>query len=386
LVILVFASYTGASLWFSGNAILNELSLAIPNSTIDVSDITSAVQFGFIVGTLTFALLNIADRFPAGRVFLISSFLCSFSNSLIILVPLNDTSLILSRCLTGFFLAGVYPVAVKISALWCPEDVGRALGYILAALVFGTAFPHLISSLGVSLDWQWVIIISSSLAILGGLLVGFVIPEKSIAKRTQHHEGKSLLKIFKSDDFRASSTGYFGHMWELYTFWAFVPIILTAYSAHANFDLNVPLWSFLIIASGSIGCAVGGSLSAKLGSARIAFSQLSTSGLCCLLFPLLFFSEPTVFLTYLLVWGITVPGDSPQFSTLNVKTAPAEIIGSAITLVICLGFALTIISLYVFEVLMNHFNLQLAASLLAIGPLIGLYVMHPLYVKNPLFN
>lgn len=386
LSVLVFATFAGGSLWFSSNAILNELARAIPNTAFDVSDITSAVQFGFILGTLTFALLNIADRFPAGRVFFISSMLGSASNILIIIAPLNDTTLMISRCLTGFFLAGIYPVAIKISALWSQQFLGRALGYILASLVLGTAFPHLINSWDVALNWQWVIIISSSLAICGGALVGLAIPEKSIPKRTPHHEGKMLLNIFKSNDFKASSSGYFGHMWELYTFWAFVPVILTTYSTQTGYALNVPLWSFLIIASGSIGCSVGGLVALKQGSARIAYQQLSMSGLCCLIFPVMFFTEPVVFLFYLFIWGITAPGDSPQFSTLNAKTAPPDIVGSAVTLVICIGFGLTILSLYVFELLMHHLGLQYAVLLMALGPLVGLYALHPLKVKNPLFH
>ena len=130
IIVLVFSAFAGSSLWFSSNAILNELNLAIPNSTLNVSDITSAVQLGFIIGTLTFALLNISDRFAAGQVFFISSILGSLSNALIILMPLSDLTLILSRCLTGFFIAGIYPVAVKISALWSPKDLGRSLGSV----------------------------------------------------------------------------------------------------------------------------------------------------------------------------------------------------------------------------------------------------------------
>lgn len=386
LLTLVFAVFSGSSLWFSSNAILDELSLAIVDTQFDVSDITSAVQFGFIVGTLVFSFLNIADRFPAGRVFLISSVLASLCNALIIIAPLDSQSLIISRCLTGFFLAGIYPIGVKIAALWCSNNLGRALGYIVGALVIGTAFPHLIKALNFSLNWQWVIISSSFIAILGGLLVGFIIPEKSTPKRTPHLEGKGLLSIFKATDFRASSAGYFGHMWELYTFWAFLPTILTLYCEQMGSSLNIPLWSFLIIASGGIGCSIGGLLSVKLGSARVAFYQLSTSCVCCLIFPLMLFSTSSVFLAYLIIWGITIAGDSPQFSTLNAKTAPVDIVGSAITLVICIGFGLTIVSLQVFNLLMTNFSLAIAVSLMAIGPLYGLFSLYPLKVKNPLFN
>lgn len=386
IAILVFASFAGTSLWFSSNAIVHELQLAIPNSALTVSNITSAVQFGFILGTLTFALLNIADRFPAGTVFFISSLLGSLSNILIILIPPTDVTLLLSRCFTGFFLAGIYPVAVKISALWSPNALGRSLGYILAALVIGTAFPHLIVGVEFTLDWQWVLYSSSALAVIGGCLVFFIIPEKSMAKRTPHYEGKQLLSIFKCADFKASSTGYFGHMWELYTFWAFTPLILTIYSQHSMHQLSVPLWSFIIIASGSLGCAIGGMLAPTLGSARIAFSQLSISGLCCLLFPLMLMTDPAVFLSYLIIWGITVPGDSPQFSTLNAKTAPSDIVGSAVTIVICIGFTLTIASIYVFDLFVNWLSLPYAVALLSCGPIIGLYALFPLNKKNPLFN
>ncbi len=382
LLILVFAVFSGSSLWFSSNAILSQLSLAIPDASFGVSDITSAVQFGFIIGTLTFALCNIADRFPAGRVFLISSLLGSLSNALIVFAPLDSNTLMLSRCLTGFFLAGIYPVGIKIAALWCQNDLGRALGHIVSALVVGTAFPHLINSLELSLNWQWVVISASSLAIIGGLLIGFAIPEKSTAKRTPHHEGKALWNIFKSNDFKASSSGYFGHMWELYTFWAFAPIILTVYAAQSNLDVNISQWSFLVIASGGLGCSVGGLLSLKFGSARIAFYQLTISGMCCLIFPFMLSSPIEVFLTYLIIWGITVAGDSPQFSTLNAKTAPAEILGSAITLVICLGFTLTIVSLQVFEFVLATTELKIAVLLLALGPLYGLYKLRPLTLST----
>jgi MFS family permease len=385
-MVLVFSVFSGSSLWFSGNAILNALNAAMPDASFDVSDITAAVQLGFIAGTLFFSLLNIADRFPSGRVFLLSSVLASGSNILIVALPLDVNTLMISRFLTGFFLAGIYPVGVKIAALWYPQNLGRALGYIVGALVVGTALPHLLNSFDVDLNWQFILISASALALTGGLLVGFALPEKHNAKRTPHHEGRALLNVFKSNDFRASSSGYFGHMWELYTFWAFVPLILTAFNQLQNETLNIPLWSFIIIASGGIGCSVGGLLSLKLGSARVAYIQLATSAICCLVFPFMFHSPHYIFLIYLVLWGVTVAGDSPQFSTLNAKTAPPEIVGSAVTLVICFGFGLTIISLYAFHFFIALFNLQSAVLLLSIGPLVGLYALHPLKTKNPSFN
>ena len=383
LAILIFAVFSGSSLWFSCNAILTELAAAMPDSIFDISGVTTAVQLGFISGTLIFAMLNISDRFPTGLVFLISSILGSASNALILILPLNIETLLVSRYLTGFFLAGIYPIGVKIAALWQPNNLGRALGHIVGALVVGTALPHLIKSLELSLNWQAIIFFSSSLALIGGLLVRFTLVEKSAPHKSTQHLGKGLFNIFKSASFKSSSYGYFGHMWELYTFWAFLPLILLTYNQYSGAEFNISLWSFLIISSGAIGCSIGGILSSKFGSANIAFYQLASSALCCLVFPLMLSSGPSLFFLYLLVWGITVAGDSPQFSTLNAQTAPVEVIASAITLVISLGFGLTIISMYTFKFIMVNAGLPIAVSLIAVGPIYGLIFLHPLKNKQP---
>jgi hypothetical protein len=167
-------------------------------------------------------------------------------------------------------------------------------------------------------------------------------------------------------------------MWELYAFWAFVPVVLAAHFAQENLHLNVAFWSFAVIAAGSIGCAVGGLISLKAGSARVAFAQLSASGACCIVSPFLFHAPTPVFLAFMLVWGITVVGDSPQFSTLNAQNAPTALVGSALTIANCIGFGITIGSIQ----LLNHLAVTVDPAFLylplAIGPLLGLLALMPL--------
>lgn len=186
----------------------------------------------------------------------------------------------------------------------------------------------------------------------------------------------ALALIFRVRLFRASSFGYFGHMWELYAFWAFVPVVLAAHAGGGALD--VPTWSFAIIAAGAAGCVAGGRISLRYGSARVAFVQLAASGLCCALSPLLFYASPALFLAFLIFWGIVVVGDSPQFSALNAAHAPRALVGSALTIANCLGFAITIASIQLLSYVSITFDPAWLFVLLVPGPVLGLIALKPL--------
>ncbi len=341
---------------------------------------TSAVQFGFIVGTLCFAFFNLSDRFSPRILFFICSLLGALSNLFIYLLAEGLSSLLLFRFITGVFLAGIYPVGMKIATGWYHKDLGKAIGFLVGALVLGTSFPHLLKSLGQVVGWETVILSVSASSTVGGILMFLLVPDGPHLSKGTGFSSKALIVIFKSKDFRSASCGYFGHMWELYTFWAFTPLILSVYaSMNAFADINISFWSFCIIAAGSLGCAGGGLISRKIGSSAVAFTQLSLSGLLCLISPLLFHASKEVFLGFLVLWGIVVVGDSPQFSALTAQTAPKELIGSALTIVNCIGFSITIVSIQITSYLSNIMNSSCIFSLLTIGPIFGLVSLWPLF-------
>ena len=373
LPLIVFSQFAGTSLWFASNAVLPEIQEIYGYGQGSLGQITSSIQFGFIVGTLVFAFLNIADRFSAVRVFLICSLAGSLSN-LLLIPAIENLNLVLGlRFLTGIFLAGIYPVGMKISASWYPQGLGKALGFLVGALVIGTAFPHFLNALGNGFSWQDVLYSVSILSALGGIMLAIFVPNGPSHSSPGKFDPAALMKIFKAPKFRAAAFGYFGHMWELYAFWAFVPFFLEAYARIHEIDfLPVPLWSFIIIASGFIGCAGGGILSLKMGSARVAFANLGLSGFLCLLSPLIFFLPPYLFLLSLVIWGITVVGDSPQFSSLTARTAPPELVGSGLTIVNSIGFAITIFSIQLCTYLSMEIPPQYLFLVLIPGPVFGL--------------
>jgi len=367
LPIVVFSQFAGTSLWFAGNAIINDIQ---PPSSEGFANITSIVQFGFIAGTLIFSLLTIADRFSASAVFFFSSLIAATSNLILIWLAKDIYWLMSLRFITGFFLAGIYPVGMKIAAENFPEKLGNALGFLVGALVFGTAFPHILRSQLQDLNWQNVLLFTSLLAFTGGILILAFIPHTK-SKSISAIKLNTAFTVFQSSNFRSAAFGYFGHMWELYTFWAFIPFVLSVYNKIHASNINIAVWSFVIIASGGLGCILGGILSQKTGSKKIAFYSLLISGICCLFSPLIFNFGPAIFILILVIWGLTVVSDSPQFSTLVAQSAPAENKGTALTIVTSIGFAITIVSIQFLKLVSDNWK-ENSLILLLIGPVFGL--------------
>ena len=374
LPIIVISQFCCTSLWFAGNAVLNDLieNFSLPNSALE--NLTSAVQFGFITGTLLFALFTIADRFSPSKVFFLCASLGALCNASLIFKFNTISTLLIIRFLTGFFLAGIYPIGMKIATDYYKKGLGISLGFIVGALVLGTALPHLLKDSMHAFSWETVLLSISGLAIFGGCLLVIFVKNGPYRQKGTSLDLTICFKVFKNRAFRKASFGYFGHMWELYTFWTFVPILLKTYSdMYTKVQFNIPLLSFFIIGIGSISCVLGSYLAAKFGTKRTAFSALLLSCFCCLVSPLFFLvSNGTIFLLFLLFWGMVVIADSALFSTLVAQNAPEKDKGTALTIVNCIGFSVTILSLQLVSAQYHSTNSIFVYLLLAIGPVFGL--------------
>jgi predicted MFS family arabinose efflux permease len=381
LPVIVISQFAGTSLWFAGNAVLPGLQETMHIGPEGLGWMTSSIQLGFITGTLLFAWLALPDRFSPRLIFLA----CSLAGGLFnlgILAAGSLTPILALRFLCGLCLAGVYPVGMKIAAGWYREGLGRAIGYLVGALVAGSALPFLVRSIGGDAPWQWAIISVSSICAGGGILMAVLVPDGPYHTQTSGIKKGAVRQAFASKQFRASVFGYFGHMWELYTLYTFTPAILALYFANHSLGFDNAFWSFCVIGSGTLGCIGGGIISVRRGSASVAFVQLFASGLCCLALPLMMQTSPIIFLSFMVFWGIVVVGDSPQFSALNAQTAPKELVGSSLTVATSIGFALTIASIEIVSALSRTLALEWLLFALAIGPVFGLLSMRPLFTRT----
>ena len=380
LPVIVLSQFAGTSLWFAVNAVMPDLQQTWGLPVAAVGTLTSAVQLGFVAGTLVFALLMVADRFAPARVFLACSLLGAAANAAILLADGRMAWLLALRFAVGFLLAGIYPVGMKIAASWYRERLGAVLGVLIGALVLGTALPHGLRALvgsGVVGDvpWQAVVLAVSVLAALGGLATWLLVPRRPAPAGAARITPRALGLIWVDRRLRASVFGYFGHMWELYAFFVLVPAILATRLAS---DAAVSAGAFWVIAAGFIGCVGGGLAVRRLGSARVAQGQLAISAACCLAAPLMLDAPLALFIGWLLLWGATVSGDSPQFSTLTAQNAPPAVVGSVLTFTNCIGFAISVASIQLFVAAAQAWPLGQVLPWLALGPLLGLWMLRPL--------
>jgi MFS family permease len=385
LPVIVLSQFASTSLWFAVNAVMPDLQHAWGLPAAAVGTLTSAVQLGFVAGTLLFALLMLADRFAPTRVFLACSLLGAVANAAILLAEGRYGLLLALRFAVGFLLAGIYPVGMKIAASWYREGLGAAMGILIGALVLGTALPHGLRALagnggsellawGSLPAWQSVVLAVSLLAALGGLATALLVPPHPAAARAARITPRALALIWSDRRLRASVFGYFGHMWELYAMIVLVPVVMAA-----RLDGSaVSAASFWAIGAGFVGCAGGGLLARRLGSARVAHLQLATSGVCCVAAPWMLVAPVPLFLAWMLLWGATVSGDSPQFSTLTAQNAPPAVVGSVLTFSNCIGFAISVVSIELFVRAAHAWPLALVLPWLAVGPALGLWMLRPL--------
>jgi MFS family permease len=383
VVVIAIAQLFGTSLWFSANSAAPDLMRAWGIGVSGIGLLTNAVQFGFILGTAAFALSGLADRFAASRIFVVSALLGAAFNAGFALFSTGLTSAAILRFLVGVCLAGIYPIGMKLIVSWAPQRTGSALAYLVGMLTLGTALPQGVRFLGAQWSWQNVILTSSGLAVVAACLI-FALgdgPHLRLRGQAMAQQMGGVLTAFASNKLRATALGYFGHMWELYTFWTLVPMMLRR-SPYLTPQKSVPGLAFAIISVGALGCILGGILSRRVGSARVAAGALALSGACCLTFALSWRQlSPAVFLVLLLVWGAAVVADSPQFSALSARESPSTLVGGVLALQNSVGFAITIVSIAVATDLFGRFGLDIAWILLP-GPILGLIGFHPMWGRE----
>ena len=378
LVLVAVAELLGMSVWFAANAVAPQLSTRWLLSPAEAGWLSTVVQLGFVVGTALAALLNLADVTSARAYFSISAVLAALANATLLMVP-GYRSALFSRALTGVFLAGVYPPAMKMAATWFRARRGLAIGVVVGALTIGKAMPYLVHA------WPGagvtpVVLAATTTALLAALLVGVFYRDGPAPFPRRAFDLALVGTVLRNARYRQVLGGYAGHMLELYACWIWVPSVLAASFAARAGAVSPPAagasWvaalSFVVIAVGAVGCVVGGELADRVGYVRLVVTAMAVSGACALLTPFVFGRSPLLLVPLLVVWSIAVIADSAQFSTLVTHVVDPHAIGTALTLQTSIGFLLTTLTVQLVPLIAGRLGWQYAFPVLALGPALGI--------------
>jgi MFS family permease len=377
ITLLVLAEIAAMSLWFISSATLADQQAELPVDAFRTALLVSGVPAGFVVGALVVAFAGLADRFDPRRVFAVAALLAAVANAgLLLALPGGAVSIGL-RIATGFCLAGVYPVGMKIMVGWGQKDRGWLVGLLVGGLTLGSAAPHLLAFLGGS-EWRQTTLLASCLAASAAILVMFT-------ALGPHHPGQVRLRFgavavaWTDTRLRRAFLGYLGHMWELYALWSWIAPAAAASYLFRTSQPQALAWSkltaFAAIGAGALLCPFAGRLADRIGKAELTIIAMAASGLSALMAAVVFGGPSLVVAFVFLVWGLSVIPDSAQFSALIADMATPDTAGSLMALQTALGFALTIMTVQLTPLIADWLGWPFLFCLLALGPLTGIVAM-----------
>ena len=377
------------TLWFSATAIIPALRAEHGLDSTTASLFTSAVQLGFVVGTLISTFFGLADRFDPRRLFMWSALVAAAANASILLLDPSSAPVIALRFATGVCMAGIYPVGMKLASTWAKGDMGMLLGLLVGALTLGSAAPHLFNALG-GIDWQLTLAAGSASALVAAFTIRLSGIGPNVGKPPPFNPRLALAAL-TSPSLRLANLGYLGHMWELYAMWAWIGLFLHAsfrvsFAEEATAAVAAAFVTFATIGVGALGCILGGAFADRWGRSTLTMLAMAVSGTCALVIGALFGGEPVLLIVVCLIWGVAVIADSAQFSASVAELSDRSLVGTMLTIQTSMGFMLTLLTIHLVPLLVESFGWSYAFSFLAIGPYIGVFAMwrlrrHPYAVK-----
>ncbi len=380
LAVLAMGTMLAMTTWFSTSAVLPELRDRWELNTNQASILIVVLQLGFVAGAVVSAVTGLADRLPLRWFIAASAVAAAGTNALVIPVDGYGWAVVL-RFLTGAFLAGVYPPALKLIATWFRRARGMAMGVMIAALTVGSAAPHLVNGLG-GADRSTVLYTTSLLTVIGAIIILAAGIEGPYPFPRSPFRVSQVPRVMGDRAVALASAGYFGHMWELYAMWAWIAAFLADAADRTGTSTNAPVLAFAAIAIGAGGAIAAGMAGDRVGKRRSAMTVMVASGSAALVVG---WSGLPFWLVVVVVlgWGFTVVADSAQFSAIVSERADQAYVGTALTMQLATGFLLTVATIWLVPLVRDSLGWWWAFAMLAPGPFLGAWALRCIDAATP---
>ena len=379
LTLIGISVFFSLSLWFSTSVIETELKTKWHLTSAMESWLSIAIPIGFVIGAFVSSFFRLADRYNTRKLFAMSALAGGLLNGILIFVDQGHVGIIF-RIFIGMTLAGVYPPAVKLISQWFPSQRGVATGILIAALTLGTSLPHFISLFITFLDGNTVLLLCTVLAAMAAFIMNYALVDGPESSNDISFSLGQLKEIFRNKPVMLANYGYFGHMWELYGMWTWLPAFLTSsFIAHSP---STDPWISTLVAFGSIGvagglgCIIGGMISDKIGRSNLTIVAMTISALCAIFIGFTFGHSFWLTILLALIWGISVVADSAQFSAAVSDFSEAKYTGTALTFQMCIGYLITVGSINLIPLLKDFIGWEWVFTILSVGPIIGVIAMY----------
>ncbi|HYE83449.1 MAG TPA: MFS transporter [Clostridia bacterium] len=365
--------------WYNFSAVSKYIAAEFSLTVNQTGIIMASFQAGYVVVVLVTGWL--ADRVGERKVVAWATLCTAIFSTLFAFLAKDFTSILILRLITGLSAGAIYIPGMALLSSWFPPDErGRVLGAYTGALTLAYAGGYFVAApIAAAYNWRYGMLWTSLPAFIAAFIVFFLVKEKPSdmfenVKAVQRIKGEQeIQKSAPGKEYAGPiliTTGYMGHMWELYTFWGWIGPFMVACSLASGYDeaqavaIGGQLAAFIILL-GVPSVWLAGIAADKIGRTKTIIVCAFSSLIMEFFFGYLYGKSLAIVVIVGLWIGFWVVADSAIYKAGMTEMVNREIRATALGVESAFGYFMTILSPFIFGKVLDRMNLGIKDATLA---------------------